>query len=79
MGRVERKEMRFPSSGAVEGGDRVAAGTSEQSLSRGRIAKQTDHWQQVKQEQPRGKKRRESLGFSAYFLKYLVILIEHSI
>lgn len=70
MGRVERKEMRFPSSGAAEGGDRVAAGTtSEQRLSRGRIAKQTDHWQQVKQEQPRGKKRRESLGFSAYFLK----------
>lgn len=72
MGREERKGMRFPSSGAVEGGDRVAAGTtSEQRLRRGRIAKQTDHWHQVTQEQPRGKKRRESSRFQCftYFLK----------
>ena len=69
MGRVERKEMRFPSSGAAEGGDRVAAGTtSEQRLSRGRIAKQTNHWQQVKQAAKRKEEKRKP-RFQCLFLE----------
>lgn len=70
MGRVERKEMRrFPSSGAVEGGGGVAAGT--QSEQRPRRAQQTGHWHQALQEQPRGKKRRESPRFQCFTYLFL--------
>lgn len=72
MGRVERKMKRLPSSGAVEGGGGVPAGTqSEQRPRRGRTAQQTGHWHQAMQEQPRGKKKRESPRFQCltYSLK----------